>query len=240
MGMAHRRAGGAATLAAIALAVVAGVPRAWAAPQSLAIAGAQYSRSGSYVYLGAIRPIGGGELGHGFFILPFLGWSRYTFRQDGTEFSGNQPAASLAIGRAWSVHGFSLSLSLAGGYSNTTLSPHAPPNSFRGGQWFAEPELWARASLPGGASVTVNGGYLTGLRSYWATAYGQIPITRFVAVGPEVDFGGGTNYRNHTIALRIADQLTPRLALTLSAGATTNVPGSYHPYVSFSLSLPFR
>ena len=43
-----------------------------------------------------------------------------------------------------------------------------------------------------------------------------------------------------TFALRVADKLTSSLDVDLSAGATTNLPGPYHPYVALNLSVPFR
>jgi hypothetical protein len=207
--------------------------------QNLFIGGGQYSSSSQYVYLGDITPIAGGSLGKGLFVSPFVSWSRYTFQKNGTEFTGSQPAASLGFGYAWTTKPLSVSLSLAGGYSNTSVSPFAPSGSFHGPQWFAEPEIYAQAHLPAGITVTGNGGYLTGSRDFWVTTYAMVPVTAALSIGPEADLGGGINYRNHTIALRLADQLTPRLAFTVSGGATTDVPGSYHPYVGMGLSVPF-
>lgn len=210
------------------------------ASQNLLIGGAQFSRTSQFAYLGTILPIDGGTLGHGLFISPFLSRSQYTFSQNGTEFTGTQPSASLGVGYSWSTKQLSVSLSVAGGYSNTTLSPYSPPNAFRGAQWFAEPELYTQLALPAGSSFTFDGGYLTGLRSFFVTTYLQVPVGDAISIGPEADFGGGINYRNHTFALRVSDQLTKRLAVNLSAGATTNVPGNYHPYVGVGFSLPFR
>jgi hypothetical protein len=217
----------------------AGIAKA-APPVNLFIAGGQYSSSSQYAYLGDITPIAGGSLGKGFFISPFLSWSRYTFQKNGVGFTGSQPAGTIGLGYAWTTQPLSVSLSLAGGYSNTSVSPYVPAGSFHGPQWFAEPEIYAQAHLPAGITVTGNGGYLTGSRDFWATTYALVPVTPTLSIGPEADFGGGINYRNHTVALRLADQLTPNLAFTISGGATTNVPGSYSPYVGLGLSVPFR
>ena len=227
-------------LACVLLVSAAG--RAWAdpPPQNLFIGGAQYSAPSQFAYAGAILPFAGGTLGHGFYVSPFIGWSRYTFMSDGTQITGSEPAPSLGIGHAWSGKHYSLSLSVAGGYSHTSLSPYAPPNSFRGSEWFAEPEVYAQGSLPGGSSLTVNGGYLTGLRSFWVSSYAMIPLAARFSAGAEADFGGGINYSNHVFALRVADQLTNQLTLTASLGAATNVPGNYHPYVALAVSLPFQ
>lgn len=209
-------------------------------PETMIIAGGQYSSVSQYAYLGDITPVAGGSFGQGLYISPFLSWGRYTFQKDGRGFTGTQPAGSLGIGYAWTTQPLSLSLSIAGGYSNTSVSPYAPQGSFHGPQWFAEPEVYAQLHLPAGISVTGNGGYLTGSHSFWVTTYAMVPVTPALSIGPEADFGGGTNYRNHTIALRLTGQLTPSLALTLSGGASTNVPGSYHPYAGLGLSVPFQ
>jgi hypothetical protein len=216
--------------------------RAWGDPpsQSLFIGGAQYSAPSQFAYAGAIIPFAGGTLGQGFYVSPFFGWSRYTFLNNGTEITGSEPAPSLAIGRAWSGKRYSLSLSIAGGYSNTSLSPYAPPGSFRGAEWFAEPEVYAQVALPAKASLTVNGGYLTGLRSFWVSTYAMAPLTGRFSAGAEADFGGGINYSNHAFAMRLADQFTNQLTLTASLGAMANVPGNYHPYIALAVSLPFQ
>ena len=212
-----------------------------AAPHTnLFIAGGQYANSSQSAYLGAILPLPGGTLGKGFFVSPFAGWNRYTFQKNGQSFTGSEPSASVAIGHAWDEPDFNLSLSVAGGYSNTTVTPYAPKGSFHGGQWFAEPEIYAQLKLPAGATATVNGGYLTGMRSYWSSAYLLVPVSPSISIGPEADFGGGINYRSRTYALRVADKLTSSLDVDLSAGATTNLPGPYHPYVALNLSVPFR
>lgn len=228
-----------ATLACLATLATAG--RAHAdIRQNLFIAGGQYSSSSQSAYAGSIVPFPGATLGKGFFISPFVGLNRYTFRKNGQLFTGTEPAASLGIGHGWTTKTFDLNLSLAGGYSNTRVSPYAPSGSFHGGMWFAEPEIYAHAMLPKGASVTFNAGYLTGVRSYWTTAYLLIPVTSRLSVGPEADFGGGINYRNHAIALRFATRVTNSLEVDFSGGAMTNVPGSYHPYVALNLSVPFK
>ena len=208
--------------------------------QSLFIGGAQYSAPSQFVYAGAIIPFAGGRLGQGFYVSPFVGWSRYTFLNNGTTITGSEPAPSLGIGHAWSGKRYSISLSIAGGYSHTSLSPYAPPGSFRGTEWFAEPEVYAEVALPAKSSLVVNGGYLTGLRSYWVSTYAMTPLTGRFSAGAEADFGGGINYRNHTFALRLADQFTNQLTLTASLGAMTNVPGNYHPYIALTVSLPFQ
>lgn len=211
---------------------------AHAASQSLLLGGAQYSGDNDYVYLGALKPIAGGKLGDGFYVSPFLGVSHYTFTQNNLGFTGNQPAVSLGVGYAWTRPGFSLSLSLAGGYADTFLSPYKPSGSIIGGQLFAEPEIYTRIALPGNGSVTINSGYLAGIRSFFGSVYSLVPVNKTLSIGPEVDFGGGINYRDHSFALRIQDQLTSQLTLTLSAGASTNVPVAYKPYVAFTFSLP--
>lgn len=208
--------------------------------QNLLIAGGQYSTSSQSVYLGSITPLAGGTLGDGYFISPFVGWNRYTFQKNGQTFTGSEPTASLGIGRGWKTKHFDLSLSVAGGYANTNVSPYAPSGSLHGGKWFVEPEIYAHASLPRGVSFTFNGGYLTGLRSYWASTYILVPVTSSFSVGPEADFGGGINYRNHAFALRVSDKVTNSLVVNASAGALTNIPGSYHPYFALNLSVPFQ
>jgi len=206
--------------------------------QNLLIAGGQGSSNAQFAYLGMIAPIAGGTLGHGPFVVPFFGWSRYTFNQNGTEFTGSEPSGSLGFGYAWTTNVLSVSLSIAGGYSNTTLSPYAPPGAFKGSQWFAEPQMYAQLKLPAGVTVTGDGGYLTGLRSYFVTSYAQVPVTDAVAVGPEADFGGGINYRNQTFGLRVSDRVTPGLTVALTGGAQTNIPGNYRPYFALALSVP--
>lgn len=220
---------------------LAGIAAARAgSPQNLFVGGGSYSASSQFAYIGSILPLAGGALGKGFFVSPFASWSRYTFEKDGKTFTGSEPSASLGVGYAWQLPHLDLNLSVAGGYSNTTVTPYAPAGSFHGGQWFAEPEIYAHVHLPEGASLTVNGGYLTGLRSYWGSSYLLVPVTRSVSIGPEVDIGGGVNYRTRTYALRVADMITDSVGVDFSAGATTNLPGPYHPYVALNLSVPFR
>lgn len=221
---------------------LAGIPaaRAGSSAQNLFVGGGSYSASSQFAYAGAIMPLAGGTLGKGFFLSPFASWSRYTFEKDGRTFTGSEPSASLGVGYGWQLPHLDLNLSLAGGYSNTTVTPYAPSGSFHGGQWFAEPEIYAHALLPKGASLTFNGGYLTGLRSYWSSAYLLVPATQSISLGPEVDFGGGINYRTRTYALRVSDKITKSVGVDLSAGATTNLPGPYHPYVALNLSVPFQ
>lgn len=222
--------------------VLAGIQaaRAGSPPQNLFVGGGSYSASSQFAYAGSIMPLGGGTLGKGFFVSPFASWGRYTFEKNGRTFTGADPSASLGFGYGWQMPHLDLSLSLAGGYSNTTVTPYAPPGSFHGGQWFAEPEIYAQTTLFKNASLTFNGGYLTGLRSYWSSTYLLIPATQSVSIGPEIDFGGGVNYRTRTYALRVADKISNTVGLDFSVGATTDLPGPYHPYVALNLSVPFQ
>lgn len=210
-----------------------------ASPQNLLISGGNYSSNAQFAYLGAVVPVAGGSLGHGFFVSPFFGWVRYTFQRNGVQFTGTEPAGSLGVGYAWTTDWLNLSLSVAGGYSNTSVSPYVPPDTFHGVQYFAEPEVYAQLKLPAGITWTAIGGYLTGLRSYFVSSYQMVPITPAIAIGPEEDFGGGINYRNQAFALRVNYQVTPGLNVALSGGEQTNIPGSYHPYVAVALNVPF-
>jgi hypothetical protein len=211
-----------------------------AAAQSLLIGGAQASRASDYGYFGLIDPVWGGRLGEGFFLAPIVGVSRYSFIQSNTRFTGLQPAASLGLGYAFSIAGLKTNLSLAAGYANTSLSPYVPTNAVHGGKAFLEPSLWALAPIEPRLSVVVNGGYLTGLRSYWFTSYAQYRIAPQVTLGPELDMGGGPNYRNRMFGLRLGAKVAEQLELSGTLGEITNIPGSYHPYIGLGVTLPLR
>ena len=208
--------------------------------QSLLIGGAQASRASDYGYFGLIDPVWGGRLGQGFFLAPIIGVSRYSFNQSNTRFTGLQPAASLGLGYAFSIDGVNTNLSLAAGYANTSLTPYLPAGAVHGGRGFLEPSLWVMAPIARKLSVVVNGGYLTGLRSYWFTSYAQYRIAPHFTLGPEFDMGGGPNYRNRTIGLRLGTDIAHRLQLSGTLGAITNIPGSYHPYFGLGVTLPLR
>lgn len=223
------------------LAVVAATAMpAMAYAQNLAISGVQASRTADYAFAGVIHPILGGQLGKGLFLAPIAGVSRYTFNQEATRFTGTQPSVSLGLGYATSLGPASVSLSTAAGYANTTISPYVPSGSDHGGQFFVEPQIWLRVPLGRRLAVTVNGGYLTGLRSYWFVGYGSYRITPRFALGPEVDLGGGPSYRNRMLGVRFSIQATARLGVDVTLGGITNIPGSYQPFAGINLDLPFR
>ncbi len=211
-----------------------------AVAQSLLIGGAQASRASDYGYVGLIDPVWGGRLGEGFFLAPIIGVSRYSFTQSNTRFTGLQPAASLGVGYAFSIAGVNTNLSLAAGYANTSLTPYLPAGAIHGGRGFLEPSLWVMAPITPRLSVVVNGGYLTGLRSYWFTSYAQYRFAPHFTLGPEIDMGGGPNYRNRMIGLRLGTEVAHRLQLSGTLGAITNIPGSYHPYVGLGVTLPLQ
>lgn len=211
-----------------------------AAAQSLLIGGAQASRSSDYGYFGLIDPVWGGRLGEGFFLAPIVGVSRYSFIQSDTRYTGLQPAASLGFGYAFSMAGLKTNLSLAAGYANTSLSPYLPTGAVHGGRGFLEPSVWVMAPIAPRLSVVVNGGYLTGLDSYWFTSYAQYRIAPHFMLGPELDMGGGPNYRNRMIGLRLGTEIAHRVQLSGTLGAITDIPGSYHPYIGLGVTLPLR
>jgi hypothetical protein len=208
--------------------------------QNLAIAGGQASRSADYAFAGVIHPIFDGQLGNGLFLAPIIGVSRYTFNQNEIRLTGTQPAVSLGIGYSTKLGPASASLSVAGGYANTTISPYVPNGSVHGGEFFVEPQVWLRVPVGKYTSVTANGGYLTGLRSYWFVGYAAYSLTPRLAIGPELDLGGGPNYRNRMLGVRFKIQASPRIGVAFTLGAITNIPGSYRPFVGINFVLPFH
>lgn len=228
------------TLASAAVVLLAGVFLRPAQAQMMAIAGGQTSRAADYAYTGIIDPLFDGKLGSGWFISPMLGLNRYSFKQNTTRFVGTQPSGSLGLGYSISGKAGSISLSVAEGYGQASISPYAPAGSVHGGQFFTEPEIWAQVPLAPWLHITANGGYLTGLRSYWFVTYAAATITPRISVGPEIDLGGGPNYRSQVVAARFNTQITQRLGVSLSLGGITNIPGSYHPYAGVGLTLPFQ
>lgn len=209
------------------------------AASGLLIAGANYSAVGSYAYLGDIKPVAGGTLGNGFFVSPFVGVSRYTFTGNATNFTGYQPAASLGVGYSGGFGPISYSLSGAGGVAYTSLSPFRPTGSITGAQAFLEPEIYLQANTSRHTRLVMNGGYLLGLRSYWFCAYQQTDLGQRFSAGPELDLGGGSNYRNQAMALRLGYRITAAVSLSVSVGAQRSGAGAWTPYVALGLSAPF-
>lgn len=206
--------------------------------QNLAVVGAQASRSSDYAYAAVLMPIGQSRLGDGYYLSPDIGVSRYIFNQDHTGFTGVQPSVTLGLGYATTLAGTSLSLSIAGGYAHTNLTPYALPGSLQGNSVFAEPQIWLQVPLPTRVKLTANGGYLLGLRSYWFLTYAAIPVAGTFSLGPEIDLGGGSNYRNEVFALRGNANITPQLGASLTLGAIADSAGEYDPYVGFTLNYP--
>lgn len=207
--------------------------------ENLMISGGQASRTSDFAYIGVITPLGQARLGDGIFLSPILDISRYTFNQSHTGFTGLQPSASLALGYATAINGTNISLSVAGGYAHTSLSPYVPSGSMNGSAVFVEPEIYMHIPLPAHASLTANGGYLLGLRSYWFLTYAAIPIGGAFSIGPEIDLGGGPNYRSRVIAMRGNGNITPKLGFSVTLGAIADAAGSFTPYAGFTLNYPF-
>lgn len=189
-----------------------------ASADSLGLGGTLWTNGGTSTYLGWVRPIAGGHLGHGWFLRPWISYDTYRYQSGSSVINAHVPAISLGAGYAWSDQYGYESLSLAPGVQDTHLHPSDPANSHQGQQTLVRVQGQYSRYFAQDWSVALIANYAFGPKDFWSRLRVGYTLHQQVTVGPSVVYQGGPDYRGHQVGAYLNWQATSRLTLGVSAG----------------------
>jgi len=165
------------------------------AQDSLYFAGGEWSRIGSYTYLGSLMPIGGGSLGNGWVLRQWLDRLTYDYRGATTSIRAEDYGYSPAIGFQSAVLGSKVGLYGAVRIAHTSLDPDDSANTDRG--------THGRVSLQGETFTPVAAHGLNQLLAQFEIGNGGYFVRDRLSfhgpghydMGPEIILKGNREYR---------------------------------------------
>lgn len=185
---------------------------------SLGLAGTLWTNGGTSTYLGWVRPVAGGHLGHGWFLRPWLSFDTYRYQSGSNIINAHVPAISLGAGYAWSDQSGYESLSLAPGVQDTHLDPADPENTQQDQHFMMLAQGQYSRYFAQHWLVAVIANYAFGTQDFWSRLRLGYAMHDQVTVGPSFVYQGGPDYRAHQLGAYLNWQASSRLTLGISAG----------------------
>jgi Cellulose biosynthesis protein BcsS len=208
------------------------------AAEKLFLTGAEVADRNSYVFLGAILPIGGSTLGNGWVQRYWADHIRYEYDSGNRTIKARAYGLEAALGYQKSS-GDGWAAAYAGArYLDTSLSPDDPDSEARGEHLRAKLQLEGeKATSPAwrlGGIVS----YTFGADSYWVRVRAMHGPARR-AFGPEFIFHGDPDYSAQQVGLAYAGfEPVKDMVLGVKAGMRFS-EGDRSPYLGLELVYPF-
>lgn len=210
--------------------------------ESLMIAGTTLSNTSSYTYVGMVDPLGGGEIGKGWFASYIGSYLTYDYQTlvgaALTDISATAPGLDAGLGYAWSDSNYWLNISAMLGYRDFSLDPDVPTETPRGGQEALTLQLqWDRQWQSG-----INLNLLTSYSAGPDTSFLRLRMARAAfdgwRLGPEFVYQKGENYQIDQLGL-VVYRPRPNWSWEFALGESTNQDGESGAYLTVALVKPF-
>ena len=205
---------------------------------SLVLSGTEWSRFGSYSYLGAITPLGTGSLGDGWVMRQWLDRLTYEYRSGASDIHAEGYGYAPALGRQFPIATSHVGLYGAVRIAHTSLDPDDHSNVDRGtharfsiqAEAFTRIAGWAENQFIATAEIG-NGGYFARDRIVFR---GLAPFTW----GPEVVVKGNHQYEARQFGLALGGlRLGRHVAVVLRGGVSDQRGQPTVGYGSIELAL---
>ena len=205
---------------------------------SLALSGTEWSRFGSYSYLGAITPLGSASLGDGWVMRQWLDRLTYQYRSGASDIHAEGYGYAPAFGRQLPIGNSHVGLYGAVRIAHTSLAPDDHSNVDRGtharfsiqAEAFTRVAGWAENQLIASGEIG-NGGYFARDRFAFRGPAG-------FTLGPEVVFKGNRQYAARQLGLALGGiKLGTHVAIVLRGGVSDQRGQSNVGYGSIELAL---
>lgn len=199
-----------------------GVQAEKVAARTLIFGGTQQSNQSNYTYLGAIRPIWGGELGQGWFQSLIASWLAYqyevTFNNQPDTLKAKAPGIDAGLGYAWTGHDYTLNFSVAAGYRHYNLSPNVPGEKPEGSVFNLTPQIQAGYQLTKLIDIALLSNYSFGQQSNFNRVRLGAKYIDNWHLGLEAMYQEGRNYRIQQHGLFATHYFNNGVSLELSGG----------------------
>jgi hypothetical protein len=206
---------------ALPLILALGVPQLARADQ-LYLVGGQYGANSSYAFLGAILPLPGNSLGHGFAARVWSDYLTYDYQSAGRKIDasawGGELAGVYQFSGAW---GWS-DLSVGARYRDTSFSPDDPANRARGGR------LYLTLGADGAYNIDQDW-RIRGIATYTSTVTGYFlqpmierAVSNTVWIGLDATFQGDQSYRQVYAGANASFVVSEGRIIAIRAGTMTS------------------
>jgi hypothetical protein len=205
---------------------------------SLVLSGTEWSRFGTYSYLGAITPLGGGSLGDGWVMRQWVDRLTYQYRSGTSDVHAEGYGYAPAFGRQLPIANSHIGLYGAVRIAHTSLDPDDHSNVDRGtharfsiqAEDYTRVAGWAENQLIASAEIG-NGGYFARDRFVLRGPGG-------FTLGPEVVAKGNRQYDARQFGLALGGlKLGTHVALVLRGGVSDQRGQPSVGYGSIELAL---
>lgn len=222
-------------LVAVGFAIVS----SWAsADRGLNLAGFEFAKDNTYLYLGGIQSASG-LLGTGLAYRAWLDAGSYLYEKSGTKIDARYWRMSGAAGYQSGGERGGWAGYVGAAYQQTALSPDDPDNANRGGKISPFVQLEAETQLAPGLSALLGTSYSFGRNAYWLRGRIFKSIRETRRIGAEIVVHGDSDYRASQLGGLFVLPLDGKTVTVFKAGIRAASGSDSSPYGGLEFTRPF-